>query len=401
MQLHHYNWQPHTAPPQGEEMPLAERQELMSRVESLRGGRTVIAVMNFDRRSEPEIPGLATKFEEQFKESLFRVLKETHQPGRGIDVFLYTRGGDLQAVWPICSIIREFDPEFQVLVPFRCHSAGTILSLGARRIVMGRLAELSPIDPTGGNQFNPTDKGGKSLGISVEDVQAFRRFVLGQFGLSAADDPTATGIRKVLGRAAFRVRGVALLGPFLSRLTDQVHPLALGSIHRTLMLIERLAGELLRFHPIEGRDVHRVVRELTTSFYSHVHMINRHEARSLLGEQVEFASPDLDAALDQLLRCYEDDFTIRNPLFLASFMGTESNTKDVRFVGGAVESRTASYQFVTEGLVFQFTRLPPGVQMAHNGVVNPFPIIPGLERAFSLEVRTQGWIRNKQPKGHA
>ena len=45
--------------------------------------------------------------------------------------------------------------------------------MAAKRIVMTRLAELSPIDPTTGNQFNPVDGKGNRLGISVEDVRAY------------------------------------------------------------------------------------------------------------------------------------------------------------------------------------------------------------------------------------
>ena len=69
-----------------------------------------------------------------------------------------------------------------VLAPFRCHSSGTLVALGARRILMAPLSELSPIDPSTGNQFNPSDPADKSsrLPISVKDVQAYSRFVADQ-----------------------------------------------------------------------------------------------------------------------------------------------------------------------------------------------------------------------------
>ena len=89
-------------------------------------------------------------------------------------------------VWPIVSIIREYDPAFEVLVLYRCHSAGTLVALGARRIHMAPLAELSPIDPSTGNQFNTIDQVNNKarLGIAVEDVQQYGIFVFDQFGLS-------------------------------------------------------------------------------------------------------------------------------------------------------------------------------------------------------------------------
>jgi hypothetical protein len=116
------------------------------------------------------------------KSRCFRVLKESAAQAKGIHVCLYTRGGDTNSVWPIVSVIREFDPDFEVLVPFRCHGSGTLLALGARRIITVPLSELSPIDPSTGNQFNPPDPftPGSRLAISVEDVQAYAEFLLRQ-----------------------------------------------------------------------------------------------------------------------------------------------------------------------------------------------------------------------------
>ena len=159
-----------------------ERKALMTKVESLREGRALVCYFNFDRESDPRLPGVTTQFSADSKEALFRVLKESKASEQKIDLCLYTRGGDLNAVWPLVNLLREFDFDFDVLAPFRCHSSGTLVALGARRILMAPLSELSPIDPSTGNQFNPSDPAYKSsrLPISVEDVQAYSRFVADQ-----------------------------------------------------------------------------------------------------------------------------------------------------------------------------------------------------------------------------
>jgi ClpP class serine protease len=93
-----------------------------------------------------------------------------------IDLFLYSRGGDVSVPWRIVSMIREFCDEFNVLIPYKAHSAATLLSLGADTIIMGKKAELGPIDPTlsrksvGGPSTPPQD-------ISVEDVNSFVSFI--------------------------------------------------------------------------------------------------------------------------------------------------------------------------------------------------------------------------------
>jgi len=57
---------------------------------------------------------------------------------RRIDLFLYSRGGDVSVPWRIVSMIREFCEEFNVLIPYKAHSAATLLSLGADTIIMAR-----------------------------------------------------------------------------------------------------------------------------------------------------------------------------------------------------------------------------------------------------------------------
>src|SRR5574341_1291479 len=53
-----------------------------------------------------------------------------------IDLFIYSRGGDVSVPWRIVSMFREFCDEFSILVPYKAHSAATLLSLGADNIVM-------------------------------------------------------------------------------------------------------------------------------------------------------------------------------------------------------------------------------------------------------------------------
>lgn len=368
-------------------MPLEQRQAIMKQIEKLRNGRRLICFFNFDRDSFPPIPGVQTNFAPDTKEPLFRVLKETVQNGQEVDLCLYTRGGDTNAVWPIASLLREFDPDFHVLVPFRCHSAGTLLALGSKQIVMTQLSELSPIDPSTGNQFNPPENERQNkLPISVEDVQQYRNFVLQQFGAQDDGQDEAPPIDK------------ALLSPFLARLTDKIHPLALGNVHRVHLQIKQLAHSLLELHGIEGRHLDEVIGALTTKFYSHLHMINRREARQILGEQqVAFAEEELATALDALLRNYEDDFDFRTPFYLAEHL-KDQPTEDARFVGGAIESTAWSYLFETCATLRQQSQLPPNVQV-QLPPGQPMPLIPGLPRQYNVEVTSQRWMHNKEVKG--
>jgi len=362
-------------------MARAARQELFTKIEALRPGRKLVCFFNFDRMSTPPIPGLLLQFHMEAKEALYRVLKDSAGDGDiKIDLCLYTRGGDTNSVWPIASILREFDPDFEVLVPFRCHSSGTLLALGAKRIVLGPLSELSPIDPSTGNQFNPLDPvmPGNRLAIAVEDVNSFRSFVAKALGLKETPESDVERDQ---------------LMPFIEKLVALVHPLALGNVERAMRQIELLGRTLLELHEVnENRD--QIVKGLTTALWSHVHMINRNEAKAILGERVVFAEAPLAAAMDELLRSYEDAFSLRSAMFLNKLTGDDPITKS-RFIGGVLESTAQSYLFRTWLVVRQQSTLPQNVQV-QLPVGQPMPLVPGLAREYHVEVEEQGWARNKE-----
>ena len=366
-------------------MAFEDRKALIGDIEKIRDGRRLVCLCNFDRVSKPELPGLTTSFQSDVKEALYRVLKETCSAGaKSLDIFLYTRGGDPNSVLPLVSLIREFDRDFEVLVPFRAHSAGTLFCLGARSVHMTRLAELSPIDPTTGNQFNPMSASGQHLGISVEDVHAYIQFLRHELLLKDDDAPD---IQR------------AQLQPFLQRISTELHPLALGNVHRVHQLISRLAKHLLAYHLDDSAKIDEIVKRLTVQSFSHLHMIQRDEAKIVLGDSlVRDADLQLEMALDQLMRQFEKDFAMRDALFLPRLFAGNETAKDFRFIGGIVESANWGYVFETSGTIRRFSKLPSGVSV-QVPPGQPMPLVPGLPCEYNIEVLQQRWYQNSEPKG--
>ena len=127
-------------------------------------------------------------------------------------------------------------------------------------------------------------------------------------------------------------------------------------------------------------------------------MINRHEAIEILGkQQVTFTSKTIAAFLDTLMRTYEDTFGLRNQFFLGDFMKDEIE-KEVRFIGGVVESKEWSYLWETKAKISQGSKLPPNVQV-QLPAGQRMPLVPGLPREYQIEPTAQGWIHNKTPEG--
>lgn len=126
-----------------------------------------------------------------------------------IDLFVYSRGGDVSVPWRIASMVREFCGEFNVIVPYKAQSAATLLSLGADNIIMGKKAELGPIDPTLvkatiGEGALPQQE------VSVEDVNSFLSFV----------------------KERANINDQVALAQVLENLVKQVSPLTLGNVNR-------------------------------------------------------------------------------------------------------------------------------------------------------------------------
>ena len=205
-------------------------------------------------------------------------------------MFLYTRGGHTLTPNRIVHLLREFCERLAVLVPFRVHSAGTTLALGADEIVMGPMGELSPVDPSVANIFNPLidekDPQKGNIPISVEDVSAYMTLIQ-EKGLS---DPN-------------------VFSTALKALTDRVHPLALGNVHRQYLLIRTLSKRLLELHMKGEGDkekIEKIVEILSEKLYFHGYEISRHEAKEIIGLNVSYPSEKIEKLMWELYMEYQD-----------------------------------------------------------------------------------------------
>src|SRR5262249_23611553 len=139
------------------------------------------------------------------------------------------------------SMLREIigeKVELDALIPYRCHSAATITVLGADSLIMGKKAELGPIDTTMTTPYNPQHpKTEEPLAVSVEDVMGYFS-LLEKVGCTGSDS-------KVEGLKAF---------------TEKVHPYALGMVQRLedqtkLVALQMLASRLKPFSDAENEAI--------------------------------------------------------------------------------------------------------------------------------------------------
>jgi len=355
-------------------MGLDFRISKIKEIEEKRGSR-VICCINGDRQSRFPISGMTTQISGEPHLNLYEHLLKIGKTEK-IDLVLYTRGGSIDAVWPMVNLIREFCNYFSVLVPFRAHSAGTLICLGANEIKMTKLAEFSPIDPTTGNQFNPVDEiNPKSRkGISVEDVISFRD----------------------LAKEDFKIKKEENIAHVFKFLTDKIEPLALGNVKRVHKLIRRLAKELLKLHFDESNNskkIDSIIKVLTEDLYSHVHYINRREAIKILGpEIVKFCSDDEEKVLWELFNDYALAMKLNERFNIKEFMGVDLS-KDLELAGGFIDSSDNSHIFLTKHKLTQRSKLPANMQVQ----LQPgqaLPLLSGFPIEIEGELISEGWKAN-------
>ncbi len=296
-----------------------KRLELIRQIEASRGSR-LISYVTGDR----------APFTTQIAEDAVRVLRrQLDILGRSdkLDLFLYSRGGDMVAPLRIVGLLREHCDRFGVLVPYRAHSAATSIALGADEIVMGKSGELSPVDTTTGHPFNPRDpqQPDKMLPISVEDVTSY--FLLAREQAAIRDEQMVT---------------------VFNELANKINPLALGNVYRAYRMARMVAEKLLGLHMDTRKDkkeIQDIVEHLTEKLCIHVYPIMRAEAETEIGLKITKPDDNLESMMWSLYEDYEEELQLAQPFDPLALLGAD-NLKTVNIVGSYIETALGCEHFL-------------------------------------------------------
>ena len=203
---------------------------------------------------------------------------------KGLTLLLHTPGGQTNAAETIVDYLRQKFDDVEVIVPTFAMSAGTMISLSADRVVMGRQSQLGPIDPQMpiGNRY-------VSARAIVDQFQTAKREILGDEDADIEGD----------------IHAAHVWAPILSSLG----PSLLHEAQNALDYGERMVANWLRDHMFKGRNdaaelgaqVAKHFNDATTH-KSHGRRIGRDEARDI-GVVVEDLEDD-QALQEQVLTLY-------------------------------------------------------------------------------------------------
>lgn len=300
-----------------------ERVQLYKAIEGDRGSK-VIAYVTGDR------PGMETQVSPEVID-LFVDHLDAIWPAQKISLILYTNGGDTAVAWRLINLLRTFCDDLEVIVPSKALSAGTLICLGADRIILTKQGTLGPIDPSLNSPLGPIIPGSPGphrAPVSVEAVQGFLDVATSE--LSIKDD--------------------SALAQIWNNLAAQIHPLVLGQIFRSRQQIRSLADRLLDFQHVEAEAKAKIVSFLCSDSGSHDHTINRREALEL-GLNIEKPSEALYGMLKSLQSNIVEALSLRSPFNPDVELAGQPST-DYRAPRVLIESAEhGSHQFLSEGTV--------------------------------------------------
>lgn len=257
-----------------------------------------------------------------------------------ISLVLYTRGGETLSAWSLANLLRTFCDELEIIIPAKCHSAGTLLCLGADNLVMTKQATLGPIDPSVTTPLNPQLPGGEPAArvpVSVEDVTAFLEQV-----------------REALGHEP--------IAHIFESLAQEVHPLVLGHAYRIRTQIRMLGRRLLSNHMDSQEDIDKILDFLCSDSGSHDYTVYRREARELLGLPIETPSWDFYYVIKKLYDNIAQELELSTPFDVNSVLG-DRDQASYSFRRALIESVSGgSHKFVSEGVMArQRVEVQPGI----------------------------------------
>ncbi|GAB4434301.1 MAG: peptidase [Anaerolineae bacterium] len=333
-------------------MTRTTRMELIEKIQAKRNSRLVVYITG-DRR------GLETKIATDVFPMLHRHLVQIKSHDK-IDLFLYSTGGITIAGFALVNLFREFCNEFNVIVPFKALSCATLITLGANEIVMTKMGQLSPIDPSIEHPLGPVveipGQPGRIVPVNVEDINAF-------FDL-ARNEADLKGEESI--RSVFEI------------LASKVNPIVLGAVQRSRQQIAFLAARLMTYHTHEEEHINKTVDILTRQRFSHDYIISRREAKDVLKLNIIEPDEELTTLIVDLFRAYNEVLKIDQPYNPETVLGLD-NEKVSDFNRAIIESIDLTH-------IFRTTKEIKRAQIAHPGIPQ---VIVGYQERILKEEWTQ------------
>ncbi len=246
-----------------------------------------------------------------------------------ITLILYTLGGDTMATWNIVNLIREYCDELEIIVPRKVRSSGTIMCLGANKILLTHQSTLGPIDPSLNSPLGiKVNINGQNitLATSVESVKGYFNLAKKELGITSSKD---------------------LIQAFI-KMSDTLNPLLMGDVYRRQGQIKMIARKLLTYQNCSKRKRKALVDFLCSDSGSHDYTISYKEANQL-GLNVELVDGQLNELINKWYGIVSEELLLNTPYDPVIELA-KSNMKSYKYIRVILDSVShGREQFVSKG----------------------------------------------------
>lgn len=154
-----------------------KRQEYLKQISTLTGRNTIAYYSGWLKY--PSAPNVSLN--ETDKNAFMEVVCGMDRK-KGLDLILHTPGGDLAATESIVTYLKKmFNDDIRAIIPQISMSAGTMMAMSCKSIIMGEQSSLGPIDP---------QMGGLACQAVIDEFQDAVKQV--------AKDPASLGLWQVI-----------------------------------------------------------------------------------------------------------------------------------------------------------------------------------------------------------
>ncbi|MGF6255281.1 SDH family Clp fold serine proteinase [Ensifer sp. LBL] len=200
--------------------------------------------------------------------------RKNEAPRRRGLLILTTNGGLANSAYQIARLMLQTYEEFILFTPSYCKSAGTLIALGAHRLIMDIFSELGPLDV---QLLDKDEIGARKSGLLTRSAfealsnEAFELFSKTMLGIKASSQNLISF--KLAADISWR-----LTGELMSPIFSQMNPDVIGSDYRDLQIATEYGIRLARASKNPKSDT---VRRLVSDYPSHDFIIDREEAGTL------------------------------------------------------------------------------------------------------------------------
>lgn len=229
-----------------------------------------------------------------------------------VGLLIESPGGNAHYAYQIARLFQRRASQFTVIVPQYAKSAATLMALGASDLMMGRDAELGPLDV---QMYDPERE---EFGSALNAVQSLER--LNAFSMAAIDQLMPLLIRRT-GRKVDRILPEVLkyVVSFVEPLLQKIDAVDYTMKSRELKVAEEYARRLMKRN-YRWSKATTVASSLVEKFPTHGFVIDRDEATAFeinpeegmqfgLGLNIKTPQPEVDEILTSLTPIL-DDLTI-------------------------------------------------------------------------------------------